>query len=104
MAITAPTAARRGARRGKVEEMNDGPREHVPLARHSATIAPCSRPATRVEAIGKMETREERCDGEKDEEENYAAEREMSGGRPKKKKAGRKLTSQKETKQRVIRG
>lgn len=28
-----------GARRGKVEEMNDGPREHVPLARYSGTIA-----------------------------------------------------------------
>lgn len=77
--------------------MNDGPREHVPLARHSATIA--LRVAGRPPEwkIGKMETRGERCDGEKDEEENYAAEREMSGGRPKK-KAGRKLTSQKETK------
>lgn len=41
-----------------------------------------------------METREERCDGEKDEEENYAAEREMSGGRPKKK--GRKKINEPE--------
>lgn len=36
--LSAPIAVW-GVRGGKVEEMNDGPREHVPLARHSGTIA-----------------------------------------------------------------
>lgn len=71
MAISAPTL-----RRGKVEEMNDGPREHVPLARHSIAIAPCNWSATRVEDWQKRRG----YNGEKDEGENFVAEREKSGG------------------------